>query len=103
MRRIDRSTEAAFEVATGRRRATFGERVSLWFEQVVNLAIVLEPEVFREVWTGYHGLTSMTAWLRRPGVWLRLACACVSRNRYVELRAWVRTRPDRATRASPDG
>ncbi|MGH7898298.1 MAG: hypothetical protein ACREQQ_10115, partial [Candidatus Binatia bacterium] len=38
----------------------------------VNEASVVDPEIFRAIWTGYHGITGMAAWTRRPTIWLRL-------------------------------
>ena len=94
MRRIDRATETAFEVASGRRRKTIGDRLSGWFDDLVKRAVLSEPEVFREVWSGYHGFTGMSDWLRRPQVWWRLARAAVSR-RDRPLQSSLRARPTR--------
>ena len=95
MRQLDRASEAAFDVATSRRRATLAERFSQAFERLLNAAIVTEPEVFREVWTGYHGFAEMKDWMRRPGVWPRLARAALE-PRPAALRALLAGRPSRA-------
>lgn len=68
MRKFDRGAEAAFEVASGRRPATFNERFNQWFQQLANDTTVIEPGLFHEVWTGYHRLTEMAEWIKQPHV-----------------------------------
>jgi 2-polyprenyl-6-methoxyphenol hydroxylase-like FAD-dependent oxidoreductase len=100
MRRIDRSTEVAFEVATGRRRATVGERLAMALQQWVDVGAATEPAVFREVWAGYHGFQGMSDWMRKPHVWLRLVRARLRFRRYRALLRDRRKRP--ATLARPN-
>ena len=69
----DRSMRRQFEIAAGRRRATVKDRFTARVESLVNEAMITDPAVFRAVWSGYHGITQMAAWTRRPSVWLRLA------------------------------
>jgi 2-polyprenyl-6-methoxyphenol hydroxylase-like FAD-dependent oxidoreductase len=101
MRRLDRGTERAFEVASGLRRPTLGERASGWFEMLIDRALIIEPDLFREVWTGYHGLAGMSDWLRRPMVWPRLARAWATSRRFPELCGALAIRPSRAQMGSP--
>jgi len=96
MRQLDRATEAGFEIATGRRRATPGERVAQRFNGWLNEALVTEPDLFREVWAGYHGLQGMSEWMRRPSSWLGIVRARLHRPRYRDLLAVQQARPDRA-------
>jgi hypothetical protein len=95
MRQIDGSTEAAFEVASGRRRATLRDRLSRRFEEIVSVALVTEPDVFREVWSGYHGMHGMKDWIRKPAVWFKLARAWLTPHTHARLRAAQRARPSR--------
>lgn len=95
MRRIDRITESAFEIASNRRRATVAERLSMRFSALVNEATASEPEFFRELWTGYHGLQGMSEWTRKLSVWPRLARAWLSAGRHQQLGVLKRGRPSR--------
>ena len=95
MRQIDRATEAAFEVASGRRRATVAERLSMGFSALVNEATASDPEFFRELWTSYHGLQGMSQWMRKLRVWPRLARAWASAGRYRQQGVLKRGRPGR--------
>jgi len=97
MRQIDRATETAFAVASGRRRATLRDRVSRRFDELVATALVSEPDVFREVWAGYHGLRGMKDWIRKPSVWWRLVRAWLVPH--TPLSAAQRARPTRAEMA----
>lgn len=99
MRRIDRTTEASFEVASGRRSATFAERISHRVNEWLNDALLTEPDLFREVWTGYHGIAGMAAWMRVPSCWLAIARARLQRSSHRELLAIQRARPSRAALA----
>jgi 2-polyprenyl-6-methoxyphenol hydroxylase-like FAD-dependent oxidoreductase len=104
MRSIDVATEERFEVASGKRTPTLASRMSQWLAGLLDDATLLDSAVFREVWSGYHGLQKMSAWTRRPSVWLRLLRAeLVRRNAKKDL-AKMRTRPSRQALAaqSPD-
>jgi len=68
----DRSARRQFEIASGSRNPTLRDRATAFFESRLNEAMIVDPEIFRAVWTGYHGLTGMAAWMRRPAIWLRL-------------------------------
>jgi flavin-dependent dehydrogenase len=70
---MDRAARARFEVAAGRRSATLADRVRNALTEVIDEAQTADSEIFRGVWTGYHGLARMDAWLRSPRAWLRLA------------------------------
>lgn len=96
MRRIDRATEAAFEVASGRRRATVAKRLSMRFSELVNEATASEPAFFRELWTGYHGLQGMSEWTRKLCVWPRLARAWLRSGHYEQQGILKPGRPDRS-------
>ncbi len=95
MQRLDASAERAFETATGARPSGVRDRLASAFQTLVNDACVIEPVVFRETWAGYHGLTGMTRWLQRPGVWWRLARAAVRRRRFRALLDVAHQRPTR--------
>ncbi len=95
MRQIDRATEAAFEISSGRRRATIVERLSMRFSALVTEATASEPEFFRELWTGYHGLQGMSEWARKPRIWPRLARAWLGSGRYRQQGILKRGRPGR--------
>lgn len=95
MRQIDAATETGFEIASGRRRATPIERLSMKLTALVNEATVSEPEFFRELWTGYHGLQGMSDWMRKPRVWPRLARAWLASGRYERQQILRRGRPAR--------
>jgi len=68
----DRSMRRQFEIASGRARPTLADRFTRRLEALVNQGMVVDPAIFRAVWTGYHGMTGMTAWTRRATIWLRL-------------------------------
>ena len=85
MRSIDRSTERAFEVATGRRTPTVAERITQRVQQFVNEAIVIEPALFRDLWRGYNGLQNMSKWTQNPLNWVRLIRAWCRRGAHREL------------------
>lgn len=100
MRAIDRRTEAAFEIASGRRAAKPAERATAAFEHLLDDALILEPDVFREVWRGYHGFRRMDDALKQPAVWPRLARAALARHRHRGLLEPARIRPSRAQLAT---
>jgi hypothetical protein len=101
MRRIDQSTEAAFESATGRRPARSAQRLQQRLDRWLGAALVTEPGLFREVWAGYHGLQGMTAWMRRPSSWMALLRSRLEARRHQSLIAGQRARPNRAALAAP--
>jgi 2-polyprenyl-6-methoxyphenol hydroxylase-like FAD-dependent oxidoreductase len=68
----DRSIRRQFEVAAGLRRPTLRDRLTAMLDARLNEAMIMDPDVFRAIWSGYHGFTGMAAWTRRPEIWLRL-------------------------------
>ncbi len=100
MRQIDAATETTFEIASGRRRATPTDRLSMKLAALVNEATASEPEIFREVWTGYHGLQGMSDWMRKPRLWLHLVRAWLASGRYARQRLLPRGRPSRGELAN---
>ena len=100
MRQIDAATETTFEIASGRRRATPTDRLSMKLAALVNEATASEPEIFREVWTGYHGLQGMSDWMRKPRLWLHLVRAWLASGRYARQRLLPRRRPGRGELAN---
>jgi 2-polyprenyl-6-methoxyphenol hydroxylase-like FAD-dependent oxidoreductase len=68
----DRAARRQFEIAAGLRRATVRDRITAIVDAGLNKAMIADPEVFRAVWTGYHGLAQMAAWARRPEIWARI-------------------------------
>jgi 2-polyprenyl-6-methoxyphenol hydroxylase-like FAD-dependent oxidoreductase len=99
MRAIDRATEAGFEIATGRRAATPVERMRHTLDGWVNAALVTEPELFREVWAGYHGLQPMNTWTRRPRCWRALARSRLRKTAERAIAESATARPSRAALA----
>ncbi len=93
---MDRASRARFEVAVGRRAARLGDRARERFASLLDEAQLAEPEVFRSIWSGYHGLSRMSAWSRRPRVWLGLARFALERRRLAPLLAERVARPTRA-------
>ncbi|MGH7804061.1 MAG: FAD-dependent oxidoreductase [Candidatus Binatia bacterium] len=93
----DRTIRREYERVVENRPSRLADRLLGILETRMNEASVVDPEIFRAVWTGYHGITGMAAWTRRPAIWLRLI-------RYLALgpgafRAVIeqrRTRPSRA-------
>src|SRR5438552_744878 len=93
----DRSMRRQFEVAAGLRRPTLRDRLVAWLDARVNEALIVDTAVFRAVWSGYHGLTGMAAWARRPEVWLRmLRFVAFGPGPFRALLAELRSRPSRA-------
>jgi 2-polyprenyl-6-methoxyphenol hydroxylase-like FAD-dependent oxidoreductase len=93
---MDAASRARFEVASGRRRASLAERAQERFAQLVDEAQAADGDFFRGIWTGYHGLAQMDAWMRSPAAWLRLARHAVSRSRRGAVLAERSVRPARA-------
>ena len=75
------------------------ERLSMRFSALVTEATASEPEFFRELWTGYHGLQGMSEWTRKPLVWPRLARAWLNAGRYRQQGVLKRGRPGRGEMA----
>jgi 2-polyprenyl-6-methoxyphenol hydroxylase-like FAD-dependent oxidoreductase len=94
MRALERSTRRRFEIAAGKRRANLRDRISSFLDRRVQAAIVVDPVVFRAVWSGYHGFTTMDAWTRRPVIWARILIGAVFQNS--ALTTQLRRRPSRA-------
>ena len=93
---MDGSSRARFEIAVGRRAATLADRAREAFAEWVDEAQAADAEIFRGVWTGYHGLARMDAWLRSPRAWLRLAQHALVRRERRRLLAERFSRPSRA-------
>lgn len=92
----DRSMRRQFEVAAGLRRATLRDRFVALFDARVNEALTVDPTVFRAVWSGYHGITEMAAWTRRPAIWLRLLrLAALGPGEFRSVLEELRWRPSR--------
>ncbi len=102
MRDIDRSTEKAFAVALGLRTATLSERLTQYVQAFVNDAIILEPNLFRDLWTGYNGFQNMSSWSKRPANWARLLRAWLLRGRYTNLLSTQRGRLPHTVMAAGD-
>ena len=68
----DRTIRCEFERVVQNRRSRLVDRLLSVLETRMNEASIVDPEIFRAVWTGYHGITGMAAWTRRPAIWLRL-------------------------------
>lgn len=100
MQSIDRATEAAFKVCTGQRRATIREQLAMAVQRWVDVGSILEPDVFREIWSGYHGFQGMSDWTQKPMVWLKLVRARLRTKRYRELFRQRSLRPGRSLLAS---
>ena len=82
MRNIDRSTERGFAIATGEHTPSLSERVQKYVQYFGNDAIVVEPELFRDLWTGYNGFQHMDAWAKRPINALRMIRAWLQRRSF---------------------
>ncbi len=96
MRNIDRSTERAFAVAAGKLHAGPLMKIGQSMQSFVNEAIVTEPGLFRDLWTGYNGFQHMSSWTFKPVNWLRLARAWLTRRRHTQL---LQSQRGRATHA----
>ena len=79
---IDLTAEREFTVALGLDSPTIGERLKQKINLFVEDAMVIEPKLFREIWTGYNGFQNMDAWMRKPINALRLLRAWVQRRKY---------------------
>jgi 2-polyprenyl-6-methoxyphenol hydroxylase-like FAD-dependent oxidoreductase len=92
----DRSIRRQFEVAVGLRRPTLRDRFIGWLDVRINEALIVDPTIFRAVWSGYHGFTGMAAWARRPGIWLRLLrLVTFGPGPFRSLLEQIRSRPSR--------
>lgn len=85
MRTIDRSMERAFAVAMGKRKPGALEKVTQRVQAFTNDAMITEPALFRDLWTGYNGLQNMSTWARHPLNWLRMLRAWIGRSRYQDV------------------
>ncbi len=101
MRSIDQSTEKAFSAAMGYHKAGIAERFTQAFQAFVNSAIISEPALFRDLWTGYNGFAEMSDWSRKPANWFRLARAWVTRGYHAELLESQRGRPSHQAMIDP--
>jgi 2-polyprenyl-6-methoxyphenol hydroxylase-like FAD-dependent oxidoreductase len=93
---MDRASRARFEVAARRRTARLSDVAREAFTTLVDEAQLADAAFFREVWTGYHGLSEMDAWMRSRGAWLRLARHVLARRRRRAQLAERSARPSRA-------
>ena len=91
MRNIDQSTERGFAIAMGKHKPTLKERLQKYVQYFGNDALVIEPELFRDLWTGYNGFQNMDVWARKP------------RNALRMLRAWLQRRSFRTIIGSQRG
>jgi len=94
MQGIERSARRRFEIATGQRRTTMRDRMAAFVDARLQNSLILDPIVFRAVWSGYHGFTTMSAWTRRPGIWARILRDAVIGNS--SLVSQFRQRPSRS-------
>ena len=92
---MDRASRRRFEVAAGRRAARPSDRAREALNALLDEAQLADADFFRGIWAGYHGFTSMSAWLRDPRAWLGLARAAWRRR---SQRAALRERGQRPTR-----
>lgn len=93
---LDASARARFEVSVGRRPARLADRAREAFTLLVDEAQVADADFFRAIWTGYHGLARMDAWMRSPLAWLRLGRHALARRSRRALLAEREVRPARA-------
>ena len=78
---MDRASRTRFEVAAGRRSAGLADFTREAFTRLLDEAQLADASFFRGIWTGYHGFTGMTAWMRDPRAWLGLGRHAVLRRR----------------------
>ncbi len=93
---MDRASRARFEVATGRRSARFADVTREQVTRLLDEAQLADANFFRGIWTGYHGFTGMTAWMRDPSAWLGLGRHALLRRRQRRALAERAQRPSRA-------
>jgi 2-polyprenyl-6-methoxyphenol hydroxylase-like FAD-dependent oxidoreductase len=94
---VDRQDQERFKIAAG--LAPSGIKAKLLSRlqhQISNIAVTVDPQVYREVVRGFYGITSPVAWTRRPGVWLRVAAAALLPNAGTTLAKRFAERPSRA-------
>jgi 2-polyprenyl-6-methoxyphenol hydroxylase-like FAD-dependent oxidoreductase len=92
---MDRAARERFERAVGRRPATLADAAREAFTVLVDEAQFADAAFFRAIWTGYHGLSRIDAWLRSPRAWLRLARHAFRRRRLGPALAERALRPSR--------
>jgi 2-polyprenyl-6-methoxyphenol hydroxylase-like FAD-dependent oxidoreductase len=73
MLQVDKDDQIRFERAVGLRSRTLLSEVIAKFTGVTsNIAVSVDPELYREVVRGFYGLTSPMAWLKKPSNWFRI-------------------------------
>jgi 2-polyprenyl-6-methoxyphenol hydroxylase-like FAD-dependent oxidoreductase len=92
---LDGASRARFEIAAGRRRARLADRARGAFAALVDEAQLVDAELFRAIWSGYHGFAGMADWTRSPAAWLRLGRHALARRARAPLLAERRARPSR--------
>ncbi|MEM9623883.1 MAG: hypothetical protein AAF993_19740, partial [Pseudomonadota bacterium] len=97
MRNIDRASERDFACAVNLQRANLKQRIQQYLRFLVEDAMLLEPALFREIWTGYNGFTNMDAWSRKPANLARVARAWLQRGVFGDIVRSQRGRLPRAT------
>lgn len=98
---MDAAARARFEIAAGLRAPRLADRARERFAELVDEAQFVDAELFRAVWSGYHGFTGMADWLRSPAAWLRLGRHALARRARAPLLSERRTRPSRAQILAP--
>ncbi len=93
---MDRASRARFEVAAGRRSAGIADFTREAVTRLLDEAQLADASFFRGIWTGYHGFTGMTAWMRSPRAWLGLGRHAVLRRRRRDALSERMQRPSRA-------
>jgi 2-polyprenyl-6-methoxyphenol hydroxylase-like FAD-dependent oxidoreductase len=93
---MDGVSRTRFEIATGLRRASLADRARGGFADLVDEGQFVDAELFRAIWSGYHGFTGMADWTRSPTAWLRLARHALARRSRAPLLAERHVRPSRA-------
>lgn len=94
---VDKADTARFEVAAGLRPSTIKSRLEAAFQSHINhAAIVLDPKVSRAMTRSYYGLDKPTAWMSRPGIWLRIAALLVPGPRRRRIVKQNKYRPSRS-------
>ena len=74
--RLDRTARRRFERAVLGQEAPLRERaVDGFVNEAVKTGALLDADMQRAVMSGYHGMTGMDAWTRRPGIWWRILLA----------------------------
>lgn len=98
---MDAASRVRFEVAAGLRAASVADRARDAFAELVDEAQLVDAELFRAIWSGYHGFAGMDAWTRSPRAWLRLGRHALARRARAPQLAERRVRPTRAQLVAP--